>query len=72
MVDHLSKIQLCERDGEAQESSDISDKEAAMLGSVGLYWKENLVWSAGYFVSSVGVDKETIKRYVEQQGQQVI
>jgi len=33
-----------------------------------VYWKENLVWSPGYFVSSVGVDEETIKRYVEYQG----
>ena len=33
-----------------------------------VYWKENLVWSPGYFVSSVGVDEETIKKYVEYQG----
>ena len=38
------------------------------LGKV--YWKENIVWSPGYFVSSVGVDEETIKRYVEHQGKQ--
>jgi len=35
-----------------------------------VYWNENLVWSPGYFVSSVGVDAETIKRYVEHQGAQ--
>ena len=35
-----------------------------------VYWKENIVWSTGYFVSSVGVDEETIKRYVEYQGNQ--
>ena len=35
-----------------------------------VYWKENVVWSPGYFVSSVGVDEETIKRYVEYQGKQ--
>jgi putative transposase len=35
-----------------------------------VYWKENLVWSPGYFVSSVGVDEQTVKRYVEHQGQQ--
>lgn len=35
-----------------------------------VYWKENIVWSPGYFVSSVGVDEETIKRYVEHQGKQ--
>ena len=35
-----------------------------------VYWKENIVWSPGYFVSSVGLDEETIKRYVEFQGTQ--
>jgi len=35
-----------------------------------VFWKENIVWSPGYFVSSIGVDEETIKRYVEYQGRQ--
>ncbi len=35
-----------------------------------VYWKENLVWSPGYFVSSVGVDEQTVKKYVEYQGRQ--
>lgn len=35
-----------------------------------VYWNENVVWSPGYFVSSVGLDEETIKRYVEYQGRQ--
>jgi putative transposase len=35
-----------------------------------VYWKENIVWSPGYFVSSVGVDEATIKNYVEHQGNQ--
>ena len=35
-----------------------------------VYWKENVVWSPGYFVSSVGVDEKTIKKYVEFQGRQ--
>ena len=35
-----------------------------------VYWAENIVWSPGYFVSSVGVDEETIKNYVEHQGRQ--
>jgi len=35
-----------------------------------VYWNENIVWSPGYFVSSVGVDEETIKQYVEHQGRQ--
>ncbi len=33
-----------------------------------VYWKESVVWSPGYFVSSVGIDEETIKNYVEYQG----
>ena len=35
-----------------------------------VYWKENIVWSPGYFVSSVGVDEDTIRKYVEHQGKQ--
>ncbi|OGE89733.1 MAG: hypothetical protein A2722_03530 [Candidatus Doudnabacteria bacterium RIFCSPHIGHO2_01_FULL_50_11] len=35
-----------------------------------VYWKEAVVWSPGCFVSSVGIDEETIKRYVEYQGRQ--
>jgi putative transposase len=35
-----------------------------------VYWDENIVWSPGYFVSSVGVDEQTIKSYVAHQGLQ--
>ena len=35
-----------------------------------VYWNENVVWSTGYFVSSVGLNEQTIKRYVEHQGRQ--
>ncbi len=35
-----------------------------------VYWKENIIWSPGYFVSSVGIDEETVRKYVEIQGQQ--
>ena len=35
-----------------------------------VYWKENIVWSPGYFVSSVGIDEEVIRKYVEHQGLQ--
>ncbi len=35
-----------------------------------LYWKENIVWSPGYFVSSIGIDEQTIKNYIEAQGYQ--
>lgn len=51
----------------SQSSSELR-KQFAWLSKV--YWKENIVWSPGYFVSSVGVDEETIKNYVEYQGRQ--
>ena len=35
-----------------------------------VYWKENIIWSPGYFVSSVGADEQTIRNYVENQGKQ--
>lgn len=35
-----------------------------------VYRKENIVWSPGYFVSSIGLDEQIIKRYVEYQGRQ--
>ena len=35
-----------------------------------VYWKENVLWSPGYFVSSVGIDEATIKNYVQHQGLQ--
>ena len=35
-----------------------------------VYFKENVLWSPGYFVSSVGINEHVIKRYVEFQGQQ--
>ena len=35
-----------------------------------VYWKENIVWSPGYFVSTVGVDEEKILKYVQWQEHQ--
>ncbi len=35
-----------------------------------VYWKENIVWSTGYFVSSMGIDEATIRKYVDHQGKQ--
>lgn len=35
-----------------------------------VYWGERIVWSTGYFVSSVGIDEKTIRNYVEFQGNQ--
>ena len=35
-----------------------------------VYWKENVVWSPGYFVSTVGVDEAKIIKYVKWQQRQ--
>jgi len=35
-----------------------------------VYWKEDLVWSPGYFVSTVGVDEERVLKYVQWQEHQ--
>jgi len=34
------------------------------------YWKESLVWSPGYFVSTVGIDEAKIIKYVRWQERQ--
>lgn len=34
------------------------------------YWKENIVWSPGYFVSTVGIDEQHIINYVRWQQSQ--
>ena len=34
------------------------------------YWKEYIVWSPRYFVSTVGIEEEKILKYVEYQGRQ--
>ena len=45
------------------QSASMLRKAFKFLGEV--YWNENIVWSPGYFVSSVGVDEDLIKKYVE-------
>ena len=35
-----------------------------------LYWEDNIVWSPGYFVSTVGIDEDKILRYVRWQERQ--
>ena len=35
------------------------------------YWKENIMWSPGYFVSTVEVDEDQILKYVRLQGHPV-
>ena len=40
-------------------------KKFAWLSNV--YWKENVVWSPGCFVSTVGIDEDKIIKYVRWQ-----
>ena len=49
-------------------SASMLRKKFAWLGKV--YWKENIVWSPGYFVSTIGIGEKQIMRYVQWQGHQ--
>src|SRR6056297_697015 len=51
----------------AQTSSRLR-KKFSWLSNV--YWKENIVWSPGYFVSTVGIDEKSIIKYVQFQESQ--
>ena len=35
-----------------------------------VYWDDGGIWGRGFFVSTVGVNEATIRRYVEYQGKQ--
>lgn len=35
-----------------------------------VYWKENIVWSPGYFVSTIGLNEEQMMKYVQWQESQ--
>ena len=35
-----------------------------------IYWGTESIWSGGYFVSTVGVNEDIIRRYIEIQGQE--
>jgi putative transposase len=35
-----------------------------------VYWGSDGIWSIGYFISTVGVTEEIIKRYINRQGQE--
>ena len=51
----------------AQSASNLREK-FPWLSQV--YWKENIVWSPGYFVSTVGIDEKIIIKYVKFQQSQ--
>jgi len=50
------------------QSASLLRKQFGWLDRV--YWKENVVWSPGYFVSTVGVDEAKILAYVKWQERQ--
>jgi len=35
-----------------------------------VYWGTDAIWSVGFFVSTVGINEEIIRRYVQQQGKE--
>ncbi len=35
-----------------------------------VYWGVRGIWSIGYFVSTVGIDEEVIRKYIEMQGKE--
>lgn len=43
-------------------------KQFAFLKDV--YWGTDAVWSPGFFVSTVGINEEIIRKYVEMQGKE--
>ena len=50
------------------ESASMMRKKFVFLEKV--YWKENIVWSPGFFLSTIGVNEEAIMQYVRWQGKQ--
>ena len=35
-----------------------------------VYWGDDGIWSTGYFVSTVGLNEEMIRKYIENQGKE--
>jgi putative transposase len=35
-----------------------------------VYWDDKGIWGTGYFVSTIGINEEIIRRYVELQGKE--
>ena len=50
------------------QTASVLRKRFAWLGKV--YWAENILWSPGFFVSTVGVDEAKILAYVKWQQRQ--
>ena len=69
VVDIPPKYAVCDVIAQlkSQSASQIRKK---FLWLAKVYWKENVVWSPGYFLSTVGVNEDIIRKYVEYQGRQ--
>jgi len=50
------------------QTASLLRKRFSWLGKV--YFKENIVWSPGYFVSTIGVDEQKVINYVRYQERQ--
>ena len=35
-----------------------------------VYWKENVLWSTGYFVTTIGIDEDKVMKYLQWQESQ--
>ena len=35
-----------------------------------VYWGDDGIWSSGYFVSTIGLNEEMIRKYIEMQGRE--
>jgi len=50
------------------QTASLLRKRFSWLGKV--YFKENIVWSPGYFVSTIGIDEQKVINYVRYQERQ--
>lgn len=44
--------------------------KAQFPGLKQVYWGTESIWSAGYFVSTVGINEQLIRRYIQNQGKE--
>ena len=51
----------------ANTARELNDKFPFLRG---VYWGTRSIWSAGYFVSTVGINEEVIRKYIQQQGEE--
>lgn len=76
MKDHLHLVmKIPPRYSASEVVAELKSKSASELRShfpwlEKVYWKENVVWSPGFFLSTVGVNETVIKNYVRWQGKQ--